>query len=148
MKVCNGSKAWTGVAQFQGKAYFSHFFYSIYSPHLWNRDSLPCNGDIWIPNGAIFESHIVRFCSRLEKLFTLRDKIIKIEHTNVYLRWWVGEPNMITSRNHGGIMKYLKWPLLLWYLWTLGMCLKLDVSQHDEIATKKLVEDEQTTNTS
>ncbi len=65
---------------------------------------------------------------------------------------------MITTGNHNGIMKYLKQPLLLWYLWTLGMCLKkdkndpwlmkLNVSQQDEITMKILVENEQTTNTS
>ncbi len=98
------------------------------------------------------------FVPRLEELISFGDKIIKVEHMDVFLRWWAGEPNVITMRNHNGIMKYLKWPLLLWYLWTLGMCLKkdridpwlmkLDVSQQDEIAMKKLVENEQTTNTS
>ncbi len=34
MKVCDGSRAWRDVAQFQGRTYFSHFFYSISNPHL------------------------------------------------------------------------------------------------------------------
>jgi hypothetical protein len=27
-----------------------------------SRDSLPCNKDIWMPNGTIFENHKVHFC--------------------------------------------------------------------------------------
>jgi hypothetical protein len=38
---------------------FIPFLVPIYE----GRDSLSCNGDTWIPNGAIFESHIVNFCS-------------------------------------------------------------------------------------
>jgi hypothetical protein len=32
-------------------------------PSYEGRNSLPCNEDIWIPNGTIFESHRVCFCS-------------------------------------------------------------------------------------
>jgi hypothetical protein len=46
MKMCNGNRAWLSVVKFQGRTYFSHFFYSSIVPIFEDKDSFICNGDI------------------------------------------------------------------------------------------------------
>ncbi len=46
MKMCNGNRAWRSVVKFQGRTYFSHFFYLFIVPIFEDKDSFICNGDI------------------------------------------------------------------------------------------------------
>jgi hypothetical protein len=44
--MSNGNRAWRSVVKFQGRTYFSHFFYSSIVPIFEDKDSFICNGDI------------------------------------------------------------------------------------------------------
>jgi hypothetical protein len=60
-------------------------FILFLTPIYEGRNSLSHNGDIWIPNATIIESHkICFFVPRLKELFTLGDKIIKVEHMRCF----------------------------------------------------------------
>jgi len=80
-------------------------FISFLTPIYEGINSLPHNGDIWIPNATIIESHkVCLFVPRLKELFTLGDKSIKVEHMRCFskvMNWRVG---YVHSKNCNGIM--------------------------------------------
>lgn len=61
------------AVKFQGRTYFSHFFYLFIVPIYEDKDSFICNGDIQIPNATRSKSQrVCFFVFGMEELFASR----------------------------------------------------------------------------
>jgi hypothetical protein len=70
-----------------------------------NVEIVPRIGDLWLPMAIVSPHHKVRFFFlEIDVLFNAKDKVVKIEHVGVNLKFWCGGWEKRVTKTSYGIL--------------------------------------------